>query len=91
MLPETRTVGADQVVETEIVPKSGDPTRIDYVMRAGAAGKFQAVDVLEEGTISQAAVQRSDFRSLLSGGNADALIASLQKKVDTLSGGAIKP
>ena len=91
ILPVTRAVGADQVVETEIVPKSGDPTRIDYVMRAGASGKFQGVDVLEDGTISQAAVQRSDFRSLLQGGNADALIASLKKKVDTLSGGAIKP
>lgn len=91
ILPATRAVGADQVVETEIVPKSGDPTRIDYVMRANAAGKFQAVDVLEQGTISQAAVQRSDFRSLLSSGNADALIASLQKKVGTLSGGAITP
>jgi phospholipid transport system substrate-binding protein len=90
ILPETRTVGADQVVETEIVPKSGDPTRIDYVMRNGPSG-WQAIDVLEEGTISQAAVQRSDFRSLLSSGNATALIASLQKKVDTLSGGSIKP
>jgi phospholipid transport system substrate-binding protein len=92
LLPATRAVGADQVVETEIVPKSGDPTRIDYVMRAGTPpNAWQAVDVLEEGTISQAAVQRSDFRSLLATGNADALIASLQKKVDTLSGGAIKP
>jgi phospholipid transport system substrate-binding protein len=90
ILPETRNVGADKVVETEIVPKSGDPTRIDYVMRSGASG-WKAVDVLQQGTISQAAVQRSDFRSLLASGNADALIASLQKKVETLSGGSIKP
>ena len=56
LLPETRTVGADRVVETQIVPKAGDPIRIDYVMRQGAAG-WQAIDVLEQGTISQAAVQ----------------------------------
>ena len=87
LLPETRTIGADKVVETEIVPKSGDSTRMDYVMR-NTGGSWKAVDVLEQGTISQAAVQRSDFRSLIAGG-ADKLIASLQAKVQTLSGGTI--
>ena len=88
ILPETRDVGADKVVETEIVPASGDPIRLDYVMRQFPAG-WQAVDVLEESTISQAAVQRSDFRTLLAGGP-DKLIASLQAKVDNLSAGTIK-
>lgn len=87
LLPETRSIGADKVVETEIVPKSGDHTRMDYVMR-NTGGSWKAVDVLEQGTISQAAVQRSDFRSLVAGG-ADKLIASLQAKVQTLSGGTI--
>lgn len=91
LLPETRAVGQEQVVETEIVPSGGKPIRIDYVMRQGEAG-WQAVDVLLEGSISRVAVQRSDFRALLgTGGSADALIASLQKKVATLSGGAMKP
>ncbi len=91
LLPETRAVGQEQVVETEIVPSGGKPIRIDYVMREGEGG-WQAVDVLLEGSISRVAVQRSDFRALLgTGGNADALIASLQKKVATLSGGAMKP
>ena len=88
-LPGLRSVGADQVVSTQIVPKTGEATRIDYVMRHGANG-WQAIDVLEEGTISQAAVQRSDFRALLASGP-DKLIASLQSKIDTLSGGTIKP
>ncbi|MGI4976750.1 MAG: ABC transporter substrate-binding protein [Janthinobacterium lividum] len=91
LLPETRTVGQEQVVETQIVPGGGKPIRIDYVMRQGEDG-WQAVDVLLEGSISRVAVQRSDFRALLgTGGNADALIASLQKKVADLSGGAMKP
>lgn len=89
LLPDTRNVGADRVVETQIVPKTGEPTRIDYVMRQGPGG-WQAIDVLEQGTISQAAVQRSDFRSLLTSGP-DKLIASLQQKIDTMSGGTIKP
>ena len=91
LLPETRAVGQEQVVETQIVPSGGKPIRIDYVMREGEAG-WQAVDVLLDGSISRVAVQRSDFRALLgTGGNADALIASLQKKVADLSGGAMKP
>jgi phospholipid transport system substrate-binding protein len=90
VLPETRTVGTDQVVETEIVPPQGDPTRIDYVMRQGSAG-WQAVDVLQQGTISQAAVQRSDFRSLLTDGGAGKLIASLQQKVDAMRTGGARP
>jgi phospholipid transport system substrate-binding protein len=89
LLPETRTVGADKVVESEIVPKDGDPTRMDYVMRQSPAG-WRAIDVLEEGTISQAAVQRSDFRSLLADGP-DKLIDSLTAKVDKMSGGTVKP
>ena len=91
LLPGTRAVGQEQVVETEIVPAGGKPIRIDYVMRQGDDG-WRAVDVLLEGSISRVAVQRSDFRALLgAGGNADPLIASLQKKVADLSGGAMKP
>jgi len=89
ILPEQRSVGTDVVVETQIVPASGDPTRIDYVVRMEADG-WHAVDVLLEGTISQAAVQRSDFRSFVDEGNATRLIASLKQKVSDLSGGTVQ-
>ena len=88
ILPEQRSVGADLVVQTKLVPTSGDPTRLDYVMHKGPQG-WRAVDVLLEGSISQNAVKRSDFRSLVSGMNAQPLIDSLQRKVAELSGGAL--
>lgn len=88
VLPDSRSIGADQVVATQIAPASGTPTRIDYVMRRGEAG-WRAVDVYLNSTISQVAVQRSDFRSLLSTGDAGPLIASLQRKIATLSGGTL--
>ncbi len=88
VLPDSRSIGADQVVATQIAPASGTPTRIDYVMRRGGAG-WRAVDVYLNSTISQVAVQRSDFRSLLSTGDAGPLIASLQRKIATLSGGTL--
>jgi len=88
VLPDSRSIGADQVVATQIVPAGGTPTRIDYVMRRGPSG-WKAVDVYLNATISQVAVQRSDFRSLLSAGDAGALIASLKRKIADLSGGTL--
>lgn len=90
ILPETRTVGADTIVETEIVPKEGDHVRIDYQVRQ-TGGAYRIVDVLQQGTISQAAVQRSDFRAALAEGGAQALISNLNKKVADMAGGAKAP
>ena len=56
---------------------------------AVAPDGWRAVDVLLDGSISRVAVQRSDFRKLLDPGDASALIASLEKKVSDLSGGAL--
>lgn len=75
-----------QVVATQIISPSGDSHRLDYVMNRGAQG-WKAVDVLEDGTISQVAVQRSDFRRTLQQGGAPALVASLQRKSRQLAGG----
>lgn len=88
VLPDSRNVGADQVVATRIVPSNGEPVRIDYVMRRGANG-WRAVDVLLNASISQVAVQRSDFRALIGSGDASGLIQNLQRKVAELSGGTM--
>ena len=89
VLPDQRSVGADIVVPTQIVPKGGDAVRIDYVMHRGPQG-WRAIDVLLNGNISQNAVKRSDFRSLVTATSAQGLIDSLQRKVVELSGGAMK-
>jgi len=90
VLPRTRASGEDVIVESRLLPASGDPVRIDYVMHAGPAGR-QVVDVLLNGSISRVAVQRSDFRALLAAGSAAPLIDSLRRKVADLSGGAMRP
>ena len=84
--PETRPVGnGEQVVLSRIIPRSGDGHELDYVMRQGAAG-WRAVDVLADGSVSRVAVQRSDFRRLLTRGGAEALAESLRTKSATLEG-----
>ena len=88
ILPGLRAVGAEQVVSTQLVSRDGTARRIDFVMLEDG-GRWQVVDVLLDGTISQVAVQRSDFHSLLASGGAPALIAGLKKKVATLSGNTL--
>lgn len=82
--PQTRALGQDQVVHSQIAPATGDPTSIDYKMRQGEDG-WRAVDVLLDGTISRVAVQRSDFSRLLQGGAVGPLLASLRKRTAALA------
>ncbi len=88
VVPGQRSVGNDLVVQTRIVPASGSPTPIDYVMHRTPDG-WKAIDVLLNGSISQNAVKRSDFRSLVTSSSAQRLIDSLRRKVGELSGGTM--
>ena len=90
VVPQTRQAGADTVVQTTITSSGGGTTRIDYVMRPGPQG-YQVVDVLLDGTISRVAVERSDFRTALQSGGAEALIKQLSDKVTSLSNGQLQP
>ncbi len=86
VLPDSRPspYGSDQIVQTQIVSASGGITKVDYVMRQFPQG-WRAIDVLLDGHISQVAVQRSDFDSTLSSGDATPLIESLRKKIQSFS------
>jgi phospholipid transport system substrate-binding protein len=89
--PDPRSIAPDrEIVQTEIIPPSGGPHQLDYVMRQDGAD-WKAVDVLAEGAISRVATQRSDFRSLLARGGGEALLASLDRKSADLAGGAHGP
>jgi phospholipid transport system substrate-binding protein len=87
LLPDVRSVGnGDVIVRTKLVAADGSATPLDYVMHGGPSG-WKAVDVLANGAISRVAVQRSDFRTLLTSGGVPALMVALQNKVANLSGG----
>jgi phospholipid transport system substrate-binding protein len=88
VLPGSRDQGADRIVHTEIISGNGSRFRLDYVMRDDG-GSWKVVDVLLDGSISRVAVQRSDFRKILAGGDAEALIDSLRRKITDLSNGAL--
>jgi phospholipid transport system substrate-binding protein len=77
---------ADIIVETKIVKPNGETTTLNYLMRENQ-GSWQISDVYLDGTISQLAVQRSEFNSILRREGVDGLVMALNRKVDLLSGG----
>jgi phospholipid transport system substrate-binding protein len=87
--PDTRSLpNGEEMVQTRIISAAGESHKLDYLMRHDGPA-WRAVDVLADGSISRVAVQRSDFRGLLSRGGATALIESLNRKISDLSGGAM--
>jgi phospholipid transport system substrate-binding protein len=89
ILPNPQSVGQAMVVATQIVPLSGKPARLDYVLRSepDAGGlTWKVVDILLDGSLSQVAVQRSEFSHLLGDSGAAPLIAALDGKTKSLSG-----
>ena len=84
-----RTYNADVIVQTKIVKSDGDTTTLDYLMRQNQ-GSWQISDVFLDGTISQLAIQRSEFHSILRREGVDGLVMALNRKVDLLGKGVAK-
>jgi phospholipid transport system substrate-binding protein len=78
--------GNGVTVHSKLVKSDGEPVQLDYLMRENAAAGWQIVDVYLSGTVSELAVRRSEFSSILRRGGAEALIEALQKKVAQLRG-----
>jgi phospholipid transport system substrate-binding protein len=75
--------GSDTIVQTKIVKSNGEATSLNYLMRQNR-GAWQISDVYLDGTISQLAVQRSEFSSVLRREGVDGLVMALNRKVDLL-------
>jgi phospholipid transport system substrate-binding protein len=84
-----RPYNADVIVQTKIVKSDGDTTTLDYLMRQNQ-GSWQISDVYLDGTISQLAIQRSEFYSILRREGVDGLVMALNRKVDLLGKGVAK-
>lgn len=79
-------LGAEVMVQTKIVKSGGEATRLDYLMR-----QDRISDVYLDGSISQLAVHRSEFHSILQREGLDGLVAALNRKVDLLRSVARAP
>ena len=74
---------ADMIVKTRLIPADEDPVQLNYLMR-GPADNMRIVDVFLEGAISELATRRSEFSGVLRSDGADALLAKLKERADTI-------
>ena len=81
--PETVARNADKIVRSQMIPTDDDPTSFDYLMR-GTGADWRIEDVYLDGSISQLAVWRSEFSSVLASGGPDALLAKIKSLGDQL-------
>jgi phospholipid transport system substrate-binding protein len=75
------------VVQTSITKTDGEKVVLNYLMRQGADGAWQVMDVYLSGTISELATRRSEFATALQQGGADALVKLLQQRIAALRTG----
>ena len=75
---------AGRVVNTRIVKSDGTPVTVNFLMHDDGTG-WRIRDVYLDGQISELAVRRSQFVSILSANGTDGLIAMLNQKADKLA------
>jgi len=71
-------------VRSQIVKTSGEPVKVDYMMRRNG-DSWLISDIYLDGAISEVATRRSEFASILKNDGIDGLIAALNRKADILT------
>jgi len=77
--PETR--GGGEIVKTKLLQPGGRTVNINYLVRGE-----RVIDIYLNGTISDLAMRRDEFGSIIASGGADALIKRLHDRTDSLLG-----
>jgi len=78
-VPETR--GGGEIVKTKLLQPGGRTVNINYLVRGE-----RVIDIYLNGTISDLAMRRDEFGSIIASGGADALIKRLHDRTDSLLG-----
>ncbi|OLB73106.1 MAG: hypothetical protein AUI16_18370 [Alphaproteobacteria bacterium 13_2_20CM_2_64_7] len=77
--PESR--GGGEIVKTKLLQPGGRTVNINYLVRGE-----RVVDIYLNGTISDLAMRRDEFASVIAAGGADALIKRLRDRTENLLG-----
>jgi len=78
-----KTPSGDAIVPSKLIPGSGEPVQLNYLLRQEPSG-WHIIDVLLNGTISEMAERRSEYASTLRDGGATALVQLLRQKTEQL-------
>jgi phospholipid transport system substrate-binding protein len=81
---EAKAAGEGRVlVDTQLIRSNGEPVELNYLFRFNK-NQWKVIDIYLAGAISQMAQLRSEFSKTVVEGGADALIASLEQKIEDL-------
>ena len=83
-LGEEEAAHNTRVVRTKLVLPDDDDVQLNYRLRQTDAG-WQIVDVYLNGTVSELALRRSEYSSVLKRDGFETLVASLDRKADDLA------
>jgi phospholipid transport system substrate-binding protein len=72
------------LVHTQLVDPGGENTQLNYRLKPGD-DSWKIVDVYLNGTVSELALRRSEYSSLIKREGVDALLTALAKRIDELS------
>ena len=78
------------LVKTQIVRGNGEKVPLDYRMRPTDGG-WRIIDVFLNGTVSELALRRAEYSSVLRREGFDALIAALEEKIAAQARGGDEP
>ncbi len=75
------------IIKTRLIPADGPPISLNYLMRQGAGGQWQVIDVYLSGTISELATRRAEFASVLRQQGPEGLVRLLDQRAAALRTG----
>lgn len=75
------------LVESRLVRRTKEPVGLDYLVRDFGEGDWQIIDVFLDSKFSELARQRAEFSAVLRDGGYAELVATIEEKIENLSGG----
>jgi phospholipid transport system substrate-binding protein len=84
-LGEAESTHGTTIVQTQIVETDGEVIQLNYRLRP-STGRWSIIDVYLNGTVSELALRRSEYSTLIQREGFDALITALNEKIVDLSG-----
>jgi phospholipid transport system substrate-binding protein len=83
-LGEEDSTHGTKLVRSRLVDPGGEATQLNYRLRS-VDGKWKIIDVYLNGTVSELALRRSEYSSLIQREGIDSLLAALDQKITNLS------
>jgi phospholipid transport system substrate-binding protein len=87
-LEEETSVHGTMLVRSRLVESNGDSIQLDYRLRS-VQGDWRIIDVYLNGTISELALRRSEYSSLIKREGFAALLSALNQRIDDLAAGKV--